>query len=91
MRIRLGALALVGLASPAVAEAPVVAKMILLHGQGIAITDYPSMARCEAARSAIKRNFADRNEGIPPPTVMPGGGTLYTLPTPPPQTFCIPG
>lgn len=79
------------LASPAAAQGASPAKMILIHSQGIAVTDYPNMARCEAARVAIRRAIAENNAKLPPPQILPNGGTVTTLPTNQPQTFCIPG
>ena len=78
-------------AIPAEAQGTGAAKMILLYGQGIAVTEFPSMARCEAARAATKRAIAENNANLPPPQAMPGGGTITTLPTAQPKTFCIPG
>ncbi len=48
------------------------------------------MARCEAARIAIQRAIAANNASLPPPQTLPGGGTITTLPTNQPKTFCIP-
>lgn len=79
------------LASPAYAQGVGPAKMILIHGQGgIAVTDFPSMARCEAARRAILRAIAEENANLPPPQAVPGGGTIMTLPTAPPKMICAP-
>ena len=66
-------------------------KLIVVHSSSssIAITDYPSLARCEAARSAIAA-AAERENAAHPPRYLPGGGTIIT-----PQlnfrTLCIPG
>lgn len=89
MRV-LAAVVGLALASPAVAQAAGPAKMLLLHSQGIAVTDFSSMARCEAARRAIQRAIAENNANLPPPQVMPGGGTVTTLPTAPPKMICVP-
>lgn len=65
--------------------------MILIHsGGGIAVTDFPSMARCEAARRAILRVIAEENANRPPPESLPNGGTIMTLPTAPPKMICAP-
>ena len=74
---------------PVVAQGPGPAKLILLHGQGVAVTDFSSMARCEAARAAIQRAIAANNANLPPPQALPGGGTVTTLPTNQPKTLCI--
>ena len=79
------------IAVPAAAQGTGPAKMILLHGQGIAVTEFTSMARCETARAAIKRAIAENNANLPPPQAIPGGGTITTLPTAQPKTLCIPG
>lgn len=79
------------LASPAAAQGTGPVKMILLHGQGVAVTDYSNMARCEAARAAIRRAIAENNANLPPPQALPGGGTITTLPTNQPKTLCVPG
>ncbi len=60
-------------AAPANAQS-VPYKLILLRGDnGITVTDYPSEARCEAARAAIQRLMAQENEGKEP-QFLPGGG-----------------
>ena len=91
MKARIAALICLILASPATAQGAGPAKMILLHGQGIAVTDFSNMARCEAARVAIQRAIAANNANLPPPQALPGGGTITTLPTNQPKTFCVPG
>lgn len=79
------------LASPALAQGTGPAKMLLIHSNGIAVTDFPSRARCEAARAAIQRAIAANNANLPPPQTTPGGGTIMTLPTNQPKTLCVPG
>ena len=90
MRFCATVLAGLALASPAAAQANGPAKMILMHSQGIAVTDFPSMARCEAARTAILRVIAEENANLPPPRATAGGGTIMTLPTAPPYMICAP-
>lgn len=65
-------------------------KLILLHGQeGLAITDYPSAARCEMARVAIERLVEAENRNTEP-RQLPGGGVIFpwalSL-----RAYCIPG
>lgn len=90
MKVCAAVLVGLALASPAVAQDDGPAKMILIHSQGIAVTDFPSMARCEAARRAILRAIAVENANLPPPQAVPGGGTIMTLPTSPPKMICAP-
>ena len=66
------------------------AKMLLIYGQSVAVTDYSSMAQCEAARRAIQTQIAEQNARLPPPRPTPGGGAVLTLPVGTPQMFCIP-
>lgn len=49
------------------------------QGAGIAITDYPSRARCEAGRDALLREIA-RQFPMRPPQALPSGGTIYSQP-----------
>ena len=84
--VRIGLAAVSMMAAQAQQVRP--AKLVVI-GQGIAITDYPSMARCEAARAYIARLIAEKNAGIE--TVhLPGGGVVTTLPLSL-QSFCVPG
>jgi hypothetical protein len=78
------------LASPAAAQGTGQAKMLLIHNQGIAVTDFPNMARCEVARRAILRAIAEDNANRPLPEAVPGGDTIVTLPTAPPKMVCAP-
>ncbi len=66
------------------------AKMIIVSDNStVAVTDYPSLARCEAARSALKRIVEAENEGKEP-QLLPGGGIIISerlnL-----TAYCIPG
>lgn len=90
MKVRVVVLAGLALATPAIAQEAGAAKMLLIHAQGIAVTDFPSMARCEAARRAILRAIAEENANLPPPEVLPNGGSIVTLPTAPPKIICAP-
>lgn len=90
MRVYIAALVGLAIASPAIAQATGPAKMLLIHSKGIAVTDFPSMARCEAARRAILRAIAEDNANLPPPEVLPNGGTITTIPTAPPKMVCAP-
>ncbi|PKP64685.1 MAG: hypothetical protein CVT85_09855 [Alphaproteobacteria bacterium HGW-Alphaproteobacteria-7] len=76
-------------ATPANAQS-VPYKLILIHGEnGITVIDYPSAARCEAARSAIQRIVDQENKGKEP-QILPGGGVIFpTLLIM--KAYCIPG
>lgn len=89
MRLLVAAVALV-LAAPVHAQGAQPHKLIVLRGNdGMAITDYPSAARCEAARAAIQRLIARENDGKHVERT-PGGGlfipNLLRL-----EAYCIPG
>lgn len=82
--------ALAMLAVSAVAQSSAPAKMMVVQGNAMAITDYPSMARCEAARVALQRLVEQENAASGPPRSLPGGGTVISLPLMV-RTLCIPG
>lgn len=86
----LAAFACALLATPAAAQGSGPAKMLLIHAQGIAVTDYPSMARCEAARLTIRNEIVEHNSRAAPPRATAGGGMVFTVPTVAPQMFCTP-
>lgn len=74
-------LALALVAGQAFAASPSAsAKMIVMRGnEGVAVTDYPTLARCEAARAtliAIVTRFNDSH----PPQQLPNGGVIVTSP-----------
>lgn len=79
------------LATSAIAQSPQPYKLIVLRGDsdGIAITDYPSAERCQAAKDAIIRlvKFANADKE---PRNLPGGGVFIPrrllL-----EAYCIPG
>ena len=84
------ATAMLALAAPAQAQGGKPYKLIVLRGaDGVAMTDYPSAERCEAARVAIQRLIARENEGKYVERT-PGGGliipNLLRL-----EAYCIPG
>jgi hypothetical protein len=86
----LAAAMLISFAQPAAAQAQRPAKMVLILGQSVAVTDYPSMAKCEAAEIALRKAIMDSNEGISLPQRLPNGGSIYTTQTGQPRTFCVP-
>lgn len=65
------------------------AKMVLISNQGVAVTDFASMTRCEAARQSILRAVAAANAALAPSEVLPGGGVIVALPTETPKMFCV--
>lgn len=91
--IFLSALCMIGTmvlaAAPAIAQ-PTPYKLIILWGStGIAVTDYPSASRCEAARAALqRRKEVEVRERGPKP--LEGGGVLYSPPWQM-ELACIPG
>ncbi|WP_144400905.1 hypothetical protein [Novosphingobium sp. MBES04] len=86
----LSALVALTCSGPTLAQGSDPAKMILFHNQGVAVTDFLSIARCEAARRAILQAVAKDNARLPPPEVLPDGGTIFTLETTPPKMICVP-
>lgn len=78
--VRAAALILALLPAPTAAQPSAPAKMIVIHnaGSGVAVTDYPSMARCERARAFYKDRVASSQK--PGTTIIPAVVLL-----------CIPG
>jgi hypothetical protein len=64
------------------------AKMVVFS-DGVAVTDYPSQQKCEAARVALERAI-DKANASNPPVALPNGGVVSTLPMSA-RTLCIPG
>jgi hypothetical protein len=84
------AIILLAFATEASAQSGQPHKLIVLRGNdGIAVTDYPSAARCEAARNAIQRLVDRANQGKEPQR-LPRGGVIIprTLDL---EAHCIPG
>ena len=82
-------LALLAFPASASAQAPQAYKMLILGNDGITVTDYPSEARCEAARAAILRLMERENRDLRPEP-LPNGGLLIKAPLSL-RTHCIPG
>lgn len=81
---------LLALASqPAWAQSAPFKLVIIWSGGNIAVTDYPSRARCDAGAAAILDYVRRFNANIRT-EVLPGGGTVTTLPLRA-EAFCIPG
>lgn len=77
-------------AAPASAQVQSAAKLVILWGNGgIAITDYPSVARCEIARRAL-RDRAEKEIANRAPKQLEGGGMIMSPPWQM-ETVCIPG
>ena len=77
------------IATPAIAQSAPYKLIILRGNEGITTADYPSAARCEAARTAIQRLVERENEGKEA-QYLPNGGViipskLYLT------AYCIPG
>lgn len=91
MKVAVFAATLLAAASPqAHAQGAKPYKLIVTRGgDGIAITDYPNAARCEAARASIQRLIARENEGKQPQH-LPGGGMIIPKILRM-EAYCIPG
>jgi hypothetical protein len=64
-------------------------KLIILWGDSVAVLDYPSVARCEAAKAALeirKEQELERRK----PERTPGGGIIMPRPWIM-EMICIPG
>lgn len=71
------------------AAAPAKLVIVSLNAPA-AVTDYPSMARCERALRDLDRQ-QEKTRAESAPQAVRGGGFIYT-PTPPPaKLYCIPG
>lgn len=56
------------------------AKLIVMRGEtGVAVTDYPTLARCESARAKLVAMVREYNASHPPEQ-LPNGGVIYTVP-----------
>lgn len=56
------------------------AKMFIIANNGVAITDYPSMARCEASKADLQRQADRENASTPTSQTLPNGGQIITAP-----------
>lgn len=66
------------ISAPAAAQSAQPFKLIVRwQGAGIAITEYPSKARCEAGRLSLLSNLKAQFPARPPQS-LPGGGVIYT-------------
>lgn len=63
-------------------------KLVVMLGSSLAITDYPTLARCERGRSAILAELERRNQEFL--RSAPPGTTITPLPGSR-SVFCIPG
>jgi hypothetical protein len=60
----------------------VAAKLVITTAHGVAVTDYPSMERCEAARAELIRRWTEEAKKASPP-----GAHLISLGS---SAMCIP-
>ena len=66
------------------AASPLPAKLVITTANGVTVTDYPSLARCEVARAALITAWLKDAESR-----VPSG---YKMTQPPPvSAVCIPG
>lgn len=86
MRVTL-ALLLLSIPSASIAQAGSYKLIITWYQAGMVVVDYPSAARCEAARRAVEAEVAKRQRE----TVanLPPGGIIFG--TSANGAFCIPG
>jgi hypothetical protein len=77
------------LAMPAGAQNARPAKLIIIHSGSVAVTDYPSMARCEAAQAYIAA-MVERANANRQTQQLPGGGVIVEMPLSF-RTYCISG
>lgn len=64
-------------------------KLVILWDGSVAIVDYPTAARCEAAKAALERRKEQELEKRKP-EFTPGGGIIYPRPWIM-EMICIPG
>ena len=65
-------------------------KLVMLWGSnGVAVVDYPSQSRCEAAAAALQRKRSKEAEQRAP-RQAPGGGVIVSPPWQM-EFFCLPG
>ena len=65
-------------------------KLVILWGNsGISVVDYPSAARCDAARQALDRR-KERERELRKVEKLPGGGMIVPAPWQM-EMVCIPG
>lgn len=77
------------LATPAIAQTSPYKLLILWGTSGVAIVDYPTIGRCEAALRVLERRKAEEVASRQPKRTE-GGGVIF----PPPwqmEMACIPG
>lgn len=78
------------LSAPAHAQSPIPFKLVVLRGtDGIAMADYPSAARCEAAKEAILQLVARENQDKQVQRLPNGGMIIPKILRL--EAFCIPG
>lgn len=56
------------------------AKMFIIANNGVTVTDYPSMARCEASKVDLQRRADRENTATPRRQELPNGGAIITAP-----------
>ena len=76
-------------AMPAFAQSAPFKLVILWGDSGVSVVDYPTAARCEAAKAALERR-KDQEIEKRKPERTPGGGLIIPRPWIM-ETICIPG
>jgi len=56
------------------------AKMFIIANNGVTVTDYPTLERCEASKADLLRQAERENAAMVPYRPLPGGGAIVTTP-----------
>jgi hypothetical protein len=56
------------------------AKMFIIANNGVTVTDYPSMARCEASKADLQRQADRENAATPTHQTTKNGGQIIVAP-----------
>ena len=56
------------------------AKMFIISNNGVTVTDYPTMARCEASKADLQRRADNENANTPTYQSAPNGVQIITAP-----------
>lgn len=73
-------LAVLLVSGPAHAEVNRSAKMFIIANNGVTVTDYLTLERCEASKADLLRQAERENAVMVPYRPLPGGGAIVTTP-----------
>jgi hypothetical protein len=62
------------------AQANRAAKMFIIANNGVTVTDYPTIERCEASKADLLRQAERENAATVPIRPLPNGGAIITAP-----------